>query len=394
MFDYCFIIPVIDDKNMTQNITNIANKLGIKNIITFNIDSITKEQLIENGDISKDVNTDDLNNIVHFLDEKRFLSETEIKNYVVHKMSWITMQKHNMDNVLVLENDITIKEEFTENFGEKIKKVKENACPLFSLISLFDSNMQNNNKYNEYFNYPNKTEHIQKAYVISKLGIKKLLTGYPLSPIRAPIHAIIHSYRIFKKDLFRMKFPIFERTKETISENKDYKNMILSLPTKKIIKPIKKVFILRKNKIENNFLKQVHFFTNMLGLSSYVLNTEQEIWEQVLNEQENGVLIIKNSVTFVTEDFIRCLNDISNNLPINYKFIGLPSKENNIKHPFRFSEYLEFIHPEMSNFSCYLLSKEGAKMLLENNNANISFLAKEHYCFAYRKKIIIETDDF
>ena len=200
MFDYCFIIPVIDDKNKTQNITNIANKLGIKNIITFNIDSITKEQLIENGDISKDVNTDDLNNMVHFSLEKRYLTEKEIKNYIVHKMLWITMQKHNMDNVLVLENDIAIKEEFTENFGEKLKEIKENASPLFSIISLFDSKTKNNNKYNEYFNYPNLSDFIQKAYIVSKLGSKKLLTENSLSPIKGPIHALVHSYRIYKKD--------------------------------------------------------------------------------------------------------------------------------------------------------------------------------------------------
>ena len=120
------------------------------------------------------------------------------------------------------------------------------------------------------------------------------------------------------------------------------------------------------------------------------MENEEEVWKAVAEEDNNDdVLVLNNTINLNMEELKMHLGIIGKEVPENYNFIGLSSKENAIKHPFRFSENLEFVHPEMDDFSGYLLSKKGAIMLLNNKehkNRNL-MLSREHYCFAYNKKI-------
>lgn len=398
MFDACFIVETLPEKKKTENIIHIAKKLGVKVIMPFSIPNITKEQLISTGDVTAqyaDMKSNDLNNFIKYELEKRMLSLKEIKHYVEHKTAWKMMLDKKMNNVLVLDNSIHLKKEFENNFLEKITEVFNNAPPLFSVLSLFDSSKTRKvlRKCNEFFNYPDVPEMTHMGYIISKRGLKKNLNGIPLSPIRSPICNFMNELRLFEKDIYVMKYPIFDIELEKANDRKDIPSNKpphqLSLPVKQVPHLFKKIYIINKDKLNNKFFMLVSLLTLKLGISTYIKSNEEDVWEKVSKENDD-VLVIDDNVHIDFKQLGMHLGLIANELPVDYNLIALSSQENNIKHPFRFSTNLDFVHPDMHDFSGYLLSKKGALMLLKNKehkNRNL-MLSREHYCFAYKNKML------
>lgn len=396
MFDACFIVETLNDKKNTERIITIVKKFGVKQIIPFCIENITKEQLVHFGDAAApfaNLESNDLNNLIKYKHEKRMLTLQEIKHYLEHKTAWKMIQDKKFNQVLILDNSIQLKEEFQTNFVEKITEIIKNAHPLYSIISLIDSSKTRNviRKCNEFFHYPDVKEQTHMAYIITRIGVKKMLKEIPLSPIIGPIPNIINECRLFQKDIFIMKNPIFDFP--DIPQSEPHKKNVLetpkrlSLPVKQVQHLFKKVYIVNKNKNEmcNKFLINVSLITLKFGISCYIKESEEEVWEK-LAESNDNILIINSNVIV---DFNH-LQILAKEVPTNYNLIGLSSKQNNIKHPFRFSKNLEFVHPDMHEFSGYLLSKKGALMLLKNReykNRNL-MLSREHHCFAYKHIIL------
>jgi GR25 family glycosyltransferase involved in LPS biosynthesis len=398
MFDACFIVETIQEKKKTKDLSIIASKLGIKQILPFQITNVTKEQLVGTGDAVPqfaNMNSNDLNNFIKFEQEKRMLTLKEIKHYVEHKTAWKMMLDKKMNNVLVLDNSIQLKKEFENNFVEKITEIVKNAPPLYSVISLVDSSKTRKviRKCNEFFNYPDVPEMTHMGYIISKPGLKKILNGIPLSPIRGPICNFINELRLFEKDIYVMKYPIFDIETSSVNSSEDSvcikPPQQLSLPVKQVQYLFKKIYIIKKDALNNNFFILVSLLTQRLGISTYIKSNEEEVWKKVAKEKDD-VLVINNNVRIDFKQLSMHLGLIANELPVNFNLIALSSKENTIKHPFRFSANLDFVHPDMHEFSGYLLSKKGALMLLKNKehkNRNL-MLSREHYCFAYKNKML------
>lgn len=385
MFDACFIIE--EEGIRRENIYNIVKKLRINNVIPIHIKDITKMQLLQSGDITEEtaeLKSNDLNKIIKFKD--RYLTLKEIKQNIVHRTIWQMIYKNNYDNVLILEESVTLKEEFKENFKEKINEIMLNAPKLFSIISLFDNGTVVN-KCNEFFNYPLYQEETIKAYIINKVGVKKIFMEYPLIPIIYPLHILVNELRLSKKDIFVMKFPIFENGLNKMIQT--FKPKLLSLPIKKSSTGINKAYILKINEKCKNLPTLISYLTNNLGMNCSVVESENEIWKKISSVESNtDGLVIRDASKLNIENIRDCFNDILVDLPEHYKFIGILAKKSYIKNPFRFSQYLDFVHPEMDLFSSYIISKNGAELLLSNKKISIDFLCREHNCFAYNKPLL------
>lgn len=388
IFDACFIIETLNDKDKTNSVANIAKKLGIAIIAPLKISNISKEQLMRAGDIvpgNANMKSNDLNNLVKFDGEKRMMTYQEIKHYLEHRTAWNIMFEKKMERVLVIDNSVELKREFQENFTKKIIEILVNVPPLYSIISLGERSPSKENAFrcNEFFNYPKVADKTHLAYIINNLGIKKMLTQLPLTPIRGPIGNLINEVRTIKKDIYAMKYPIFNLPENSYIKREQQPLKQLSLPVKQVENMFKKVFIITGNNFKNESISESNIITA-------VMENEEEVWKAVTEEDNNDdVLILNNTINLNMKELEMHLGLIGKEVPENYNFIGLSSKENNIKHPFRFSANLDFVHPDMHDFSGYLLSKKGALMLLKNKehkNRNL-MLSREHYCFAYNKKI-------
>ena len=425
----CFIIESVDDRKKTANAVNIAKSLGIKEIIPFHIDNITKERLVQNGDIAApfaNLESNDLNNLVKNKD--RTISFDEIKRYINNMTAWnmITSKNtgENNENFLIMDNNIVLKEEFKESFESEIKQVMTNLPKLFIFISLMDSSNVRNilRKCNENFNYPDTPEKTSLCYIINRLGIKKVLDRAQLKPIRSDFSLILNETGLMTKEIFVMKYPLFEEglaqdvqngldkqsggdkqsgldkqsggDKQSGLEKQSAETWFPktpSLPVKQVNEYFKKVYIINTNKTQNNFLVLVSFFTARNGFSSYVMDTKEKVWDKIANaSSEEGVLVIDNTIKFNMKEFANTLNSLNNEVPELYKFIGLTIEgtQSKIKHPFQFSKQLDFVHPEMNKFTSYLLTRKGAKLLLsssKNELDNMSLLlSREHNCFAIK----------
>lgn len=394
IFDACFIIETLNDKDKTNSVANIAKKLGIAIIAPLKISNISKEQLMRAGDIvpgNANMKSNDLNNLVKFDGEKRMMTYQEIKYYLEHRTAWNIMFEKKMERVLVIDNSVELKREFQENFTKKIIEILVNVPPLYSIISLGERSPSKENAFrcNEFFNYPKVADKTHLAYIINNLGIKKMLTQLPLTPIRGPIGNLINEVRTIKKDIYAMKYPIFNLPENSYIKREQQPLKQLSLPVKQVPHLFKKIYIINKDKLNNNFFMLVSLLTLKLGISTYIKSNEEEVWEKVSKENDD-VLVINNNVHIDFKQLGMHLGLIANELPVDYNLIALSSQENNINHPFRFSTNLDFVHPDMHDFSGYLLSKKGALMLLKNKehkNRNL-MLSREHYCFAYKNKML------
>lgn len=392
MIDICIIIETEKNKNKTDNIITIAKKIGAKTIIPFSIPNISKEEMIRFGDIATpyaNLESNDLDNMVKSIPEKRMLTFKEIKNFIEHRTAWYMLCKSNFKNAMIIDNTTILKKEYSNNFVEKIKELMENAPPLFTFLSLIDSGKKAN-RCNEYVSYPDMNELTQMAYIISDIGLKKMIIDLPLSPIKGTINSIINEIRLLNKDIFIMKNPIFNTNNKKIQQPIIQKQ--LSLPVKSRPQLFTKVFIVQKYNLDNDIIGLLSSVIQNENISYFKKETEEQVWKEIAeeNDEPNNVsLVIFNNVQIDSKTLKIHLGLISREVPINFNFIGLPTNENIINHPFCFNKFFDFVHPDMHIFSGYLLTKKGATIFLKNTNytnRNL-MLAREHNCFAYKNKL-------
>jgi glycosyl transferase family 25 len=181
-------IFVINLKSRTDRIENIKNL--IKNL---NIDN-KKIELFE-AVVGKDIPKDDINNMLSISslnslynesnNHKDIRSKGAIGCYLSHYKIWEKMINHNLNNIIILEDDIGTDANEKE-LNEYINSIPEDYdIGILSWFSLWFDRLDNPKKNSIINNYWNKYNSVNifstGAYLLSKKGAKKLIkNAFPI----------------------------------------------------------------------------------------------------------------------------------------------------------------------------------------------------------------------
>lgn len=360
MIDTCFVVS--SDKEECKTFKNdIKNILHIDNIANVNIKesdltigTLLSLKLIDEK--NNNISNNDLNKLITSKAENRFLSVSEIKEYIEHVNFWRIILKDNIEKALVIDNRVKLKNKL-ETF-QKLKKGIEHLPDFYGVLGICEKESPFYEfKCNDYINYSNINHKLGYGYIITKSFAQELLKI--AFPLRSTIHRLLVEISLLNKKGYQMKYPILE-----LNKKKDNGNMLLSLPVNNFNLLDPTVYIFDEGD-ESYILNNINMKKEWKNVED--VDSEYMGLTKIVNTKQPGLVI--NSKNDISKKILDNIGDI---FPVNMHFLGWTEKQ--LKEPFVFSNILEYVHPKMPRFECYYVTPDGAKLLL-----NIFNTGKENY---------------